>query len=362
MGSAWENAHRQSDNGDAVHDSSTYQVATTGSKGNSATTASADGKSVGTAGAIEKSRGTASAVLATVNGRPIYRDRVFDLVIHAHGAGVLEQLVVHDAAEQLAASRGLTVSDDEVEKEYDDSLRRLLDPYFLSGTEARFDRTKAEELLATLLSERNISRDEYMIGMRRNALLRKLVVADHPVSEEQLQAEFEVHRSEKVRVRHIQLASLSAVSTVQEALASGGNFSDLAVRHSANMVTGPQGGLTAPISRNDERYPKPLRDAAFALEPGKTSQAIRIGEWFHLIQVDERLPAREIRLEEVRSELERKVREEHAGKAMEELYSQLLRESRVDIGDPVLETEFRKRVRAMNDARSGSNSGVRPVR
>lgn len=330
--------------------------------GRTATPGSKENDPPATVSTIDKPRGAASAVLATVNGRPIYRDRVLDLIIHAHGAGVLEQVVVHDAAEQLAASRALTISDDDVEKEYGDSLRRLLDPYFLSGSEARFDRTNAENLLTTLLSERNISREEYMIGMRRNALLRKLVMADHPVSEELLQAEFEVYRSEKVRVRHIQLASLSAVSTVQESLAGGANFSDLAVRHSANMVTGPQGGLTAPISRNDERYPKPLRDAAFALEPGKVSQAIRIGEWFHLIQVDEKIPARDTNLEEVRGELERKVREEHAGKAMEELYSRLLRESRVDIGDPVLETEFRKRVRAMNDARSGSNSGVGPVR
>lgn len=285
------------------------------------------------------------ATIAIVNGKAIPTSRLTSLLVRSHGAGLLEQLVVHDAAEQLAAQRNLSITQADIDREYDSTLRQLVDPARLSESE-EFDRPRAEQLLASILAERNISHDEFMVGMSRNACLRKIVNAEHSISEADLQIELERISGERAQVRNIQVATLSAVSSVQQALARGEDFSELATRYSAAAGSAKAGGRMAPFSRSDDLVPIPLRDAAFALQPGEVSQPIRIGEWFHIVKLDAILPARKLELAEVRGDLERRIRDRLAPKAMEELYDRLLQNARIEIDDPILRAEFKERVRA----------------
>lgn len=285
------------------------------------------------------------ATIAVVNGKAIPTSRLTSFLIRSHGAGLLEQLVVHDAAEQLAAQRDLSITQDDLDREYDSTLRQLVDPARLSESE-EFDRPRAEQLLAKILADRNISHDEFMLGMSRNACVRKIVNAELSISEADLLAELERISGERAQVRNIQVATLSAVSSVQQALARGEDFSELATQYSAAAGSAKAGGRMAPFSRSDDLVSISLRDAAFALKPGEVSQPIRIGEWFHIVKLDAILPARKLELAEVRGDLERRIRDRLAPKAMEELYDRLLQNARVEIDDLGLRAEFKERVRA----------------
>ncbi|MBU0718222.1 MAG: peptidyl-prolyl cis-trans isomerase [Planctomycetes bacterium] len=280
--------------------------------------------------------------IATVDGWPIARHRVVDLLVRSHGVGVLEQLIVLDAAERAAEEMGLAVTQADVDREYRRALERLANPVSAIAPDS-FDPASAERLLEEVLSRRDISREEYLLAIRRNAVLRLIVEAELIIDSEQISAEYERLYGQRVQVRHIQLATIAEVGRVQERLAAGEEFATVAGTHSANEASAQVGGLLAPFSEHDAEVPAALRNAAFALKPGELSDAVRVGEWYHLLQLVAVLPAEDVALEQVREPVQRSLRERLAEPAMRERYDRLFREADVVIYDPVLREAFEQK-------------------
>ena len=280
--------------------------------------------------------------IATINGRPVARRRVIDVLLRSKGAGLLEQLIVLDAAERLAAQRDLYVTAADVDREYDRALRRLVDP-LTNVTPDTFDQERAERVLDAVLLRRNLSREEYLIGVRRNAYLRRIVESQRIYSEEELRREFDRIYGLRVQVRHIQLATPAEVARVQERLAAGEDFSAVARRHSANTASAREGGLLEPFSAQDEQVPRPLREVAFGLEPGAVSGAVRIGDWYHFVQVVAPVPPEAVEFEQVRDEVQQSLRNRAAEPAMRELNETLFKEADIRIHDPILHEAFQRR-------------------
>jgi foldase protein PrsA len=277
--------------------------------------------------------------IANVNGHPIARHRVVNLLLQAQGVGVLEQLVVLDEAERRAADRGLTITQAEIQAEYDRALRRLVAP-LSSVTTGSFDREAAERTLEVVLADRNISREEFMLGMRRHAYLRRLVEAERSFSEQDIRAEYERTYGRRVQVRHIQLGTPRQVSQVRQQFAAGGDFAELARDYSANQLSAELGGLLEPFSAQQEELPTLFRQTAFGLEPGEVSETIRIGEWYHILKLEKAMPAEDPGLDRVRDALERRLRERTSEPAMQALYERLFRDAVIEIHDPVLRRAF----------------------
>lgn len=281
--------------------------------------------------------------IATVNGRPVAAAQLVDLLLRSHGPGLLEQLVALYAAEDLAAKKSLSITDADVDKELDLALRRLVNP-LAAATPKSFDRADAEKVLETVLNERNISREEFFLPLRRNAYLRKVAQADMTITDAQLHEEYDRRFSERVRVRHIQLAGSAEASRLQERLAAGEMFAELAARYSANSASAKEGGLLDPISASDEAIPENLRRTAFALQPGQVSGVVRVGEWYHILKLEERIPAQQPDFSVVREELTRSLRDRLTESRMRELYEQTLIAAAVEVQDPVLRAAYERRV------------------
>lgn len=291
---------------------------------------------------LTETRGNTSTIIAIVNGIPITRARVVELLLRAHGAGLLEQIVGLELAGQLAAERGLSINESDVESEYNLALRRLSDPLATIVPED-FDRDSAERVLDSVLEERNISREEFFITIRRNAYLRKVVSCDLTISPDELRAEYDRVYGERAEVRHIQLGSDGDVRRVLERLKAGDDFAALANRYSANTSSARNGGRLTPFSRTDQAVPKEFRDAAFALSPGEVSPVVRIGEWQHLIRLERIIPADDRPLEVVRGELETQLRARLAEVKMHELFLRLMREATIEIRNPNVRDAYQKR-------------------
>jgi len=280
--------------------------------------------------------------IATVNGIPIARARIVELLLRAHGAGVLEQLVGLELAGQLAAKRGLSVRESDIEFEYNLALRRLSDPLAMVTPED-FDRQTPERVLDSVLAERNISHEEFLITIRRNAYLRKVVEDDLMVSQDELRAEYDRVYGERAEVRHIQLGSDGDVRRVLQRLAAGDDFESLANRYSANIASARRGGLLEPFSRNDQAVPEAFRRIAFSLSPGEVSDVVQIGEWRHIIRLERMIPADKRGIAEVRSELEPQLRGRLAEEKMRDLLARLMREASINISDSNVREAFTKR-------------------
>ena len=285
----------------------------------------------------------AGAAIAVVDGVPVARERVVELLLRGHGVGVLEQIIVLEAARREAAARGLTVTAANVDAEYDRALRRLLSP-LPAEERVPVDREAGERVLKRILSSRNISRDEYMIGMRRNAWLRKIVECDMRFTDDQLEAEFERAYGARVGVRHIQVATLAEAQRIENRLAAdGADFAELARGYSANPNTAPAGGMLRVFSKEDDDVPELMRRTAFALEPGEHSAPLRIDEWYHILKVEERYPPEQAAFHQAHDELEGRLRCRLTEPAMRQLQETLLRQAQVEILDPVLAEEFRRK-------------------
>lgn len=278
--------------------------------------------------------------IARVNGVEIPRREFTDLVIRAHGIGVLEQWIGLDAAREHAERRGIAVHEDDVRRERERALRRLA----ASGLgEETPDVGAAEQSLEAALSARNISPEELDLVLRRNAYLRKCVEADMTLSDADVLEEMDRAYGPRVVVRHIQLATPAEADRILERYVAGVPFDELARTHSTNRASAGQGGLLEPFSRGDSVWPAVLRETAFSLEQGAVSPAIRVGAWYHLVRLEQRIPAVHRDLAAVRPELERRVRERKADEGMFALYENLVRTATIEINDPGLRSSFERR-------------------
>jgi foldase protein PrsA len=281
-------------------------------------------------------------VVATVNGRPIERQRLVELLYRSHGAGLLDQLVGLELAEQAAAKAGVTVGPADINRELDGALRRLSDP-LATVTSASFDRTASAQLLEAVLRDRNMSREEFDLLIRRNALLRKSVAARETFTEDDLRREYDRIFGRRVRVRHIQLSSLAEVERVRERLAAGETFASIASNFSANTASARTGGLLEPFSALDEDLPAAFRQTALALNPGDVSEAVRVGQWYHLIQCDAVLPPENPDFGSVRERLQRSLHERVTDPQMFALFERLFKEAAIQVHDSELREGFEQR-------------------
>lgn len=319
----------------------TRSVDSTGRDGRGSTTASTDRKNdLGGTGFVSSTIADTDAI-ATVNGQPIASRRVIDVLLRANGPAILEQLIVLDEAQRKAASMGLVVTQSDIDEEYQRALKRLVDPLAEKSAE-RFDLPAAERALDAVLRERNVSRREFMLGMERRTYLRKIAEEEMEVTEVQLRQEFERRFGERVKVRHIQLGSLREAGRVSEMLRSGSAFVELAERYSANVSSEASGGLLDPFSMAEASLPIAFRRAGFELEEGEVSGAVQVGPWYHIIRLEERIPAEQVNFEDVRPQLEAGIRERANESAIASLYEKLFREATIVIHDPALREAFNR--------------------
>ncbi len=287
----------------------------------------------------ETSRSPGAPAIARVNDVPISRQRVADILINAFGVDTLELLIRLELARKRADLDGITVSSADVRVEYDRALREIASP-IVPENETQLDHDNAERVLETMLARNHLSKAQFMIRIEQNAYLRKLAERSVVVDDRLLAAEYERAYGERVRIRHMQLNSLSEVTEVRTRLAEGADFELLIAKYSRNNVTATAGGLLPAFSRDDD-VPPLLRDAAFALGEGRISNPIHEEGSYHLIRLEQRIAASSVPIDEVRDELRVRLRRRLIDARMRQIAADLFDDARIEIRDATLLQQFR---------------------
>lgn len=277
--------------------------------------------------------------IAIVGGTAIPRADFLELLIRSRGVPVLEQFVGLAAAEDFARQRGVSITDADLRFEYELTLRRLSDPLAFPTSET-FDQDEAQRLLESILASRQMSQQEFMLTVRRNACLRKVLAADLKISDDQLTREFDIAYGDRLQVRHIQLGSLGDATRIKERLASGEDFAELAARYSTNTSTARRGGLLDPFSIRDDTVALAMREAAAKLTVGEVSDIVRIGEWYHILKLDKLVPASQRSLASAREPLRQRIIVRATDPRMRELHEKLFTQANVQIHDPTLREAY----------------------
>lgn len=284
-------------------------------------------------------------IIATA-GKTVIRESEFLVPLkQAYGLNVLMYVVQRDLAMDVAREMGLTVTESDIAQERDWTLRQ-------SFPKAETPEER-EKLLDQLLNqpkprENMITRTEFDIMMQTNAAMRKIAQTSFKdaISEEQLKQQFDRQYGASVKVRFIMLANIQEVQKVQRMLASGEDFAEVARRESRDPQTRALGGELPPFTVNDTRLPETFREVAFSLKEGEVSDVVQAGGSYHLIKLEQRIPPKAVKYEDVKDSLRESIRDQMVIEAFKEIRNRLAQQAlaTLKIDDPVLQRAFEQKL------------------
>lgn len=281
--------------------------------------------------------------VAIVNGRPIGRGRLVEALIESHGLQLLQQLVVLELAQEETRRRKLRVTAADVDREFEQAVAKIAPAAGADG-QALTDEER-RQALEKLLDDKCLSMTEFRLGMERNAHLRKIIEAELRVDEATLREEFKRLYGQKAEVRNIQVGDVNDLHAALNLLATGTDFAEVARRVSKDPDSAARGGLLEPFAFNDEALAPALREAAFALKPGEVSKPIRVGRWWFILKLERQIDPPEVRFEDVRGEVEQKLRERVVPEEMSRLVAELFAKAEVRVLDRTLRPKFEELVK-----------------
>lgn len=211
-------------------------------------------------------------------------------------------------------------------------------------------------------------RDALILVAREEEVARQVQLSDSELLRAYRAQQDRFRLPERVRVRHIllkttgkspdEIKSIRAkAEDLLKQIRSGADFGELARKYSEDAGTASNGGEVGWITRG-QTVPN-FEKTAFSLKPGEISGVIETEYGFHILQVEQKEPARVQPFEEVREQLAGELRKQRVYDLMEQRMEQarnelrqnpqaaeaiaakyglqLLRVNRVAPGDPIPE-------------------------
>ena len=238
-------------------------------------------------------------------------------------------LIDRELLYQRAQQRGIAISHKWVER----ALAELKDK--IDGAARMNAYLKKIDLDEAQLRER-ISK-----GLIIRRLLHREVIRQIKVSEREMQAFYKKHpdffiRRDEIRVRQIFIAAdrsedassrgqaLLRIQSIQNQLKQGANFTVLALEYSEDPSKA-RGGDLGYLERN-QMIPA-FADAAFALQPGQISDIVETPLGYHLIQLVDRIPSKQMAYRNARRKIERTLRRNKEEAAVADYLAQLKRQA-----------------------------------
>jgi parvulin-like peptidyl-prolyl isomerase len=261
-------------------------------------------------------------LLAVVNGEEIGEAALATECLRRHGKAVLETLVNKRIIEQACGRQGIVVTQQDIDAEIDAMSRRFNVP-----------RDKWVELIQ---QERNVTPRQYAEEIVWPMVaLRRLAHSGIEPTAEEISGAFENQFGPSVKARIIvSRTAAEAASLRNRALAAPEEFGALARQHSVDVGSASANGWVQPIRRHsgDDGF----EAAVFSLAPGDVSEVVRVADQFIIVKCEGRLPAAEVKLEDVRSRLAEELRERKSRAASSEIFRKLQDASTVEniLNDP----------------------------
>jgi len=263
-------------------------------------------------------------IVARVNGKPINRAAVLDLLFAGRGRKVLDELILLEIVRQHAEQKGLTLNDSDTAAELE---------IILEDMAPGKSRHEKHALLRY---------NEFDIIVKRQSLLRRLVDPDTDITPQMIADEYERRHGRRVEVRLLAVNSLRQIEAAQRRLESGADFLELVGQMSQDQQTLARDGLLGPFSSADDDVPIEIRDAAAALQhPGQVSGIVRYrrdtgAQSWCLLKLETVLPPDGTPLADVRAELLAALQRRRTARLMTNLQKSLRASAKVQILDPAL--------------------------
>lgn len=265
--------------------------------------------------------GGQSAMLGTpqilVNGEPIREAEVtqasqgtlFNAVSEGPVAEDLERLLVDELVRQKLieqAAAPIRVSNGDVRAAVDEFREAR-------GVAGRANDRNYVNLIASGGFTDETFRD-YLRGQLKVSSWEESLVSDVEVSDAEVEAYYQSHLSsyqseEQIVARHIVVEDRDLATELREQVVAGASFAVLAAENSIEAAE-REGALGAPVGETEPQpvgrpaLPTAVANAAFALRGAGLTDVVEAAGAFHIVQVEQYLPASARPLEEVRATVE----------------------------------------------------------
>lgn len=269
-----------------------------------------------------------SPSIGSVNGTAITESQLLWYLFQRQSQDVIEEMVLYNILADEAKGLGVTV-----------------------------DAAKADQILAELHGEaeatifQSLNRTEVKSALIREltaqAVLKAkraqftkdpaLAVTDEEIVTAYLQNAAKMQIPEQVLLSVINTSNLKSAESALTALKQGTSFAEVARQYSEDEATKEIGGkIDRPIPKGQYfRGPfKKLDDIAFRLTKGQHSEVIPLADQFFIIQVDDRIAAKDITIEEARPKLRSSLEEYKIAPAMDEWLTSLGEKAQLTISYP----------------------------
>lgn len=275
--------------------------------------------------------------VAMINDKPVERREIVAILMESHGLAVLQQVMLRDVALQEAARLNLTVTDADVEREYDLTLQADQ----LNGKDPdKLTPTRKVQLIEDWTRSRGVSARELDIAMHRQAALRKIAETHINVTDPMLLAEYNRLHGERAEVRHIQIPAPRFYTDLKARLDKGESFEELVNTYSQNSTSRQNRGLLPAFTRNDPNVPAIFTEVAFQLKPGEYSKLIEAQGSYHILKLERIIPADTASFEEVKSQVKRILTARLLAQEMDVIGRTLVNAAKYTVDDPVLKKQY----------------------
>jgi foldase protein PrsA len=211
---------------------------------------------------------------------------------------VLDSLVAQKVLLQDAKKKNITVTDKEVEEEY--------------NKEKQFNSKVTKEQIR-----------DYLIIDKLFAEYTK----DVKVTEEEMKKYYEEHKEsfEVAKARHILVADEKTAEDIYKRLMKGEDFAALAKEYSIDTATKDNGGELGEFPRG-VMTPE-FEDAAFSLKPGEISKPVKTQYGYHIIQL-ESITLKPF--DEVKAAIENYLLQDKKNEVIKNKYDELVKASKIE--------------------------------
>jgi foldase protein PrsA len=256
---------------------------------------------------------TKDKAVAKINGEAISKDELYDVMVEQYGAATVDQIIADKIVAAEAKKEKVTITEKELNAEVD----KLKESY---GGEDVFDQ---------MLTSNNTTLDALKEDLKSYLTLRKLLVPQIEVTDDELKTYFEENKeslgeAEQVKASHILVDDEVTAKEVKQKLTDGADFAELAKEYSTDEGTKENGGELGFFARGT--MVTEFEDVAFPLPVNEISDPVKTEYGYHIIKVEEKKKAKEADFDDSKAE----IKETLIDQKMETEYSTWLEEKKND--------------------------------
>ncbi|MDP6380799.1 MAG: peptidylprolyl isomerase, partial [Phycisphaerae bacterium] len=243
-------------------------------------------------------------IVARVNGKDIkkiiWMERCFKRMLPQIRLQALQEIMNEMVVRQEAEKNKVTVTDKDVTEEIENIKVKQW---------PKLQPEQRNAVFKEALARGGLNLEAMKKQVKVQLTLLKLVSKEIKVNDEDIKKAFDAQYGPKVRISHILHNSEEAAQkTLARIKSKKDTFSKMVEVASLDPTSAANGGRLADPVHHGYRYPE-IEKAAFALKKkGDISGVVKTGVGYHIIRLDQKLPASKVKLADVRDDMVARVK------------------------------------------------------